>query len=209
MRETGPDEALELRLAFDREKNHALQSSKERYPEIDLAAIFSNIIKNKGVGNNLLAESCCKLFRALSRDKFQLLPDTLPVLDEMKKAGYPIAVVSDAQKAFCLEEGEMLGLTRIFDFVVMSTDLGFRKPDPRIFMIACTLAGVFPEEAVYIGNDPETDVKGAKATGMKAVLLDRDGRFKNQEPRPDFYAANLWELWQWIKSGAQKSKEGI
>lgn len=193
-------DARKLGLALDLGKKQCLQSAKERYPEIDLETVFRNILEKEGLANPFLAESCCKLFRALSRERFQLFPDSLPVLEEMKKSGYPIAVVSDAQKVFCLEEGEMLGLTPFFSHVIMSTHLGFRKPDPRLFTIACTLLDIPPAETVYIGNDPETDVKGAQAIGMQAILLDRDGKNMEQEPKPDFYATNLWEAWNWIRN---------
>jgi len=193
-------DARKLGLALDLGKKQCFQSAKERYPEIDLEIVFRNILEKEGLVNPFLATSCCKLFRVLSRERFQLFPDSLPVLEEMKKSGYPIAVVSDAQKVFCLEEGEMLGLTPFFSHVIMSTHLGFRKPDPRLFTIACTLLDIPPAETVYIGNDPETDVKGAQAIGMQAILLDRDGKNMEQEPKPDFYATNLWEAWNWIRN---------
>ena len=191
--------AGELKSALHAGKEQYLQSQKERYPEIDLETVFSNILNKEGKDNPFLAESCCKLFRALSRERFRLFPDSLPVLEEMKKSGYPLAVVSDAQKVFCREESEILGLNRFFDFTLVSTQFGFKKPDPRLFSLACTLLDVSPVEAVYIGNDPKVDVKGAKQIGMQAILLDREAKNKNQEPKPDFYATNLWEAWEWIK----------
>jgi putative hydrolase of the HAD superfamily len=117
----------------------------------------------------------------------------------MKANGYPLAVLSDAQKIFCLHEGEMLGLNQFFDHIVMSTHFGFRKPDPRLFAIACSLLRISPPEAVYIGNDPEKDVMGAKQIGMQAILLDRNQNQKNREIEADFYASNLWDAWEWIK----------
>jgi putative hydrolase of the HAD superfamily len=193
-------DAKKLKSAFYKEKEQYLQSKKERYPETDLETIFSNILKKEGLDNHFLAESCCKLHRVLSRERFQLFPDSLPALEELKKGGYPIAVLSDAQKAYCFEEGEILRLNQFFDCFVVSTHFGFKKPDPRLFTIACTLLNIPPAEAVYIGNEPETDVKGAKQIGMQAILLDREAKNKNQEPKPDFYATNLWEAWDWIKS---------
>jgi len=82
----------------------------------------------------------------------------------------------------------------------LSSYFGFRKPDPRLFNIVCTLLNVPTTEAVYIGNDPETDVKGAQGVGMKAILLDREKKVRNPEPKPDFYATDLWQAWEWIKA---------
>lgn len=191
-----------LSSAFEREKDRYLQSSGERYPDVDLEVVFHNILREQDVASPFLAESCCKLLRALSREHFQLFPDTLPVLEEMKAAGYPLAIVSDAQKVFTPEEIKVMGLKRFFDCVILSTHYGFRKPDPRIFAMACALLNVPPEEAVYIGNDPESDVKGARKIDMRAVLLDRRSKNKDSGPEADFYAVDLWEAWDWIKRTA-------
>jgi putative hydrolase of the HAD superfamily len=195
-------DAVKLKSALDLERDRYMQSKEEQYPEVDLEVAFGNILRKEGLGNPFLAESCCKLFRVLSRERFQLFPDSLPVLEEMKKNGYPIAVVSDAQKVFCLDEGEILGIRQFFKSILLSTHFGFRKPDPRFFEIACTMLNTPPDQAVYIGNDLQTDVKGAKQIGMQAILLDRRLKNRNQAPKPDFYAKNLWEAWEWIKSSS-------
>jgi putative hydrolase of the HAD superfamily len=193
-------DAAKLKSALNLEKDRFMQSKEEQYPEMDLEVVFNNILGEEGLGNTFLAESCCKLFRVLSRERFQLFPDSLPVLEEIKRSRYPLAVVSDAQKVFCLDEGEILGIRQFFKFVLLSTHFGFRKPDPRLFKIACAMLNTPPEEAVYIGNDLEADVKGAKQIGMQAILLDRKTKQRNPKPRPDFYAKNLWEAWEWIKN---------
>ena len=191
-----------LKSALESERGRYLNSKKEPYPEIDLEIVFNNILNKENLGHPFLVESCCKLFRLLSRERFELFPDSIPVLEEMKKGGYPLGVVSDAQKVFCLDEGKILGLNQFFDHIVLSTHFGFRKPDPRLFTVACALLDVAPAEAVYVGNEPGTDVKGAKGVGMQAILLDRSLENRNREPKPDFYAPNLWEAWHWIKGSS-------
>lgn len=192
-------DARKLRDTFHLEKKRHFHSAKEAYPEIDLELVFADILRKEGLNNPFLAESCCKLLRALSRERFQLFEDSLPVLVEMKKAGYPLAIVSDAQKVFCVQEGEILGLTPFFNHTIMSTHLGFRKPDPRIFLVACTLLETPPAETVYIGDNLETDVKGAQGIGMKTIFLDRERKNGNPEPKPDFHATDLWQAWAWIQ----------
>jgi putative hydrolase of the HAD superfamily len=192
--------AENLKSALKLERERYPYSKGERYPEIDIEIVFRNVLKKAGLDNPFLTESCCKLFRVLSREHFQLFPDSLPVLEEMRQKGYQLGVISDAQKVFCFEEGEMLGLSPFLSRFIVSTHFGFRKPDPRLFTVACTLLNISPIEAVYIGNAPETDIGGAKGAGMKAILLDRNGENKNTEPKPDFYAGSLWEAWGWIKS---------
>jgi putative hydrolase of the HAD superfamily len=189
-----------LRSALDHEKKQYLKAKDEAYPEIDLEVVFSSILEKEGICNTLAAESCCKLFRLLSRERFQLFSDSIPVLKEIKRSGYPMAVVSDAQKVFCLEEGEMLGLNQFFDHIVLSTQFGFRKPDGRLFAIACSLLDIPPAQAIYIGDDLRKDVKGAKQAGMAAILVSRNPQQNSEtEIEADFCASNLWEAWDWIK----------
>jgi putative hydrolase of the HAD superfamily len=196
-------EAGQLRADIDLKREQHLKSKDEPYPEVDLEIIFREILKEKGLNSPFLAESCCKLLRLLSRERFQLFPDSFPVLEDMRRSRYPLAVVSDAQRVFCPEESEILGIRQFFRVFILSTDFGFRKPDSRLFTIACTLLGMPPADVVYIGNDPEADVKGAKQVGMKAILLDRNSTNSHHEQKPDFYANNLWEAWDWIKKRHQ------
>lgn len=193
---------VELKASLEQEKKRHLKSTTERYPEVDLEAVFRRLLSRAGLGNPFLAESCCKLFRLLSRERFELYPDTLPVLHQMKRGGYALAVVSDAQKAFCLQEAEMLGLNQYFDHIVLSTQFGFRKPDPRLFAIACSLLGIPSAEAVYVGNDPDKDVEGAKGVGMRVVLVDRKHNAADGEVKPDFHARDLQEAWRWIETNS-------
>ena len=188
-----------LKAALDHEKKRYLKTKDEAYPEVDLEVVFSNILEKEGINNPFGAESCCKLFRLLSRERFQLFPDSIPVLKEIKRSGYAMAVVSDAQKVFCLEEGEMLGLNQYFDHIVLSTQFGFRKPDRRLFAIACDLLDVAPDRAVYIGDDPKKDIKGAQQAGMSAILVNRNSQSLETEIEPDCCANSLWDAWEWIK----------
>jgi putative hydrolase of the HAD superfamily len=67
------------------------------------------------------------------------------------------------------------GLRSYFHFVLDSRLVGVEKPDPRIFQIALDQVGVSPDEALYIGDLYSIDVVGARAAGMRAILLDPAG----------------------------------
>jgi len=58
----------------------------------------------------------------------------------------------------------------MFDVTAFSSDVGFAKPDPRIFHRVLRDLAVEPGEAVFVGDRPEDDVAGARAAGMKAIL---------------------------------------
>jgi len=191
--------AARLESQIREEKKRCLASTKERYPEVDLEMVFRSILKKERLNNAFLAQSCCKLLRLVSRERLELFPDSIGVLKDVRERGYSTAIVSDAQKVFCLDEMRMLGLDGFFDHIVISTHFGFQKPDPRLFLVACDLLGVAPAQAVYIGNHPEKDIGGAKQTGMRAILVDRNKGANDLTVEPDFRAASLWEAWEWIR----------
>ena len=195
----GTIDAEKLKSAYELEKERLLQASAERYPEIDLEQVFQNILTKEGLTNPFLAESCCKLQRLLSRERFQLFPDSLPVLREMKSEGFPLGLVSDAQQVFYWEEGRMVGIEQFFDYMIVSSELGFKKPDPRLFAIACTLLNVPPREAVYIGDSAKRDIPGPKQIGMRVILVNRGQEGEKLEAEPDFVAKDLWDAWAWVR----------
>ena len=65
------------------------------------------------------------------------------------------------------------GLTPYFDSVVISAEVGVKKPDPRIFDAALEQTGIKPEEAIYVG-DTEDDTKAARAAGIVPIHIQRD-----------------------------------
>jgi putative hydrolase of the HAD superfamily len=99
---------------------------------------------------------------------------TLQALQQVREAGYILGVVSnaDGRVASFLEYA---GLTDVLDFVVDSGAVGIEKPDPRIFELACSEAGVEAGEAVHVGDVYEIDVVGARAAGVHPLLIDPDG----------------------------------
>jgi putative hydrolase of the HAD superfamily len=70
---------------------------------------------------------------------------------------------------------ERVGLAPALEGVVTSAEVGARKPDVAIFERALELAGVPAAEAIHVGDNPAEDVKGARAAGIEAVLIRRDG----------------------------------
>jgi putative hydrolase of the HAD superfamily len=65
----------------------------------------------------------------------------------------------------------MLGLAKFFKFRILSSRFGFKKPDVRLFDIAMKKLMINPEESVYIGDNPQKDLVGAKKAGMTFILF--------------------------------------
>ncbi len=103
-------------------------------------------------------------------------PDAVPALEAVRGSGLRTCLVSNATE-LARRVLRRLDMERLFDVVVISEEVGVRKPDPRIFRLALDEAGVEPSEAVYLGDRPATDMVGATRAGMRAVLVDRRGTY--------------------------------
>jgi putative hydrolase of the HAD superfamily len=98
-------------------------------------------------------------------------PQAPAALARVRDAGLGAAVISNSNGSVRAILGS-LGLMPYLDFVLDSFEVGVEKPDPRIFQLALERAGVRPAQAVYIGDLYSVDVLGARAAGLRAVLLD-------------------------------------
>ncbi|MEM1450475.1 MAG: HAD-IA family hydrolase [Planctomycetota bacterium] len=104
---------------------------------------------------------------------FHVFPDARELLARARAAGLSIAVVSNWSEAL---EGLVRDLDLDVDAVLSSAVLRSEKPEAEIFQRALEEVGAAPEEAVHVGDSPRNDVEGARAVGIRAVLLDRAGR---------------------------------
>ncbi len=102
-------------------------------------------------------------------------PDVLPALDRLRLKGLQLGIISNWDGRLVSLLGA-LGIEQRVDVVLSSADVGLRKPDPRIFELACSRLGVAPEEAAHVGDHHYSDILGARAVGMLPVLIDRSGR---------------------------------
>lgn len=101
-------------------------------------------------------------------------PRAAEALRRVRAAGLSAAVISNSNGSVRMILSA-LGLGAYLDFVLDSSEVGVEKPDPRIFQLALTRAGLGPEQAVYVGDLYSVDVLGARAAGLAAVLLDPAG----------------------------------
>jgi putative hydrolase of the HAD superfamily len=113
-------------------------------------------------------------------ENFELFEDALPALEELRAARLNIGLVSNGIRDLT----EFVAHHRLdVDAIVDSRSHGRVKPHPTIFQAALELLGVAAAEAVMVGDSLEEDVEGARALGMRAILIDREGRHPDFEPR--------------------------
>ena len=104
-----------------------------------------------------------------------LYPDVVPTLTALKTRGVRLAVASNWDERLpALLDG--IGLSPWFERRFISFDVGFSKPDVRFFRAALAGMGVDPLDAMHVGDDPEEDVRGAQAAGIRSYLINRKAR---------------------------------
>lgn len=106
--------------------------------------------------------------------RFTAFPDAAPALRALRGRGMRLVVASnwDCSLPSWLEGA---GLWDLLDGAVSSAEVGQPKPSPAVFHAALELAGAEPHEAIHVGDSLEGDVEGARAAGVRAVLVDRQG----------------------------------
>jgi putative hydrolase of the HAD superfamily len=113
-------------------------------------------------------------------ENFELFEDALPVLDELRGAGLGIGLVSNGIRDLT----EFVAHHRLdVDAIVDSRTHGRVKPHPTIFRAALDLLAVDPADAVMVGDSLEEDVEGARALGLRAILIDREDRHPEVDER--------------------------
>ncbi len=117
-----------------------------------------------------------KLFRHFATaTPWEVYPDVAPTLDALKEHRLLLGLVTNFdRRVFSLVEA--LGLGHYFDSVTVPSTAGAAKPERAIFDHALSIHGLRANQAVQVGDSFAEDVEGARAAGMRAILLDRKGR---------------------------------
>jgi putative hydrolase of the HAD superfamily len=164
----------------------------ERHPELDhddeiWFAFTERIVLGMG-GTQPTSYACAvDITRGWElHENFELYEDTAPVLDELRRAGMKIGLLTNSSRdvhAFARHHGLEV------DAAVGSFHHGKTKPHASIFRAVLELLDVEPADAVMVGDTVEDDIEGARALGMHAILVDRLGRHTDFEGRlEDLYA---------------------
>jgi putative hydrolase of the HAD superfamily len=174
------------------QENRESGDNRVRPLEDRLAVIFElgSLTKELGFMMNL-----CKRFMKPIFSKSHVFEDTIPVLDELQKLGFTLAIVSNtpwgSPGILWREELGRIGLAKFFKSIVFCRDSGWRKPAGQIFTHALDILRAQPKECLYVGDDPRWDIAGPRAVGMDAVLVDRSGI---QHPKGVLAIKDLHEL---------------
>jgi len=184
-RRLGERFGLQLEPArYDDARRDAIATLK-RHPELDhdeeIWILFTErIIQGMG-GAGDTYRCAVEMTRAWERaEHFELFDDALPVLDELRGYGLKLALLSNTGRdlnEFVAHHGVQV------DAILTSRVHGKTKPHETIFRALLDELQVAAAAAAMVGDDPTDDVAGAQSVGMRAWLVDRDGRFPDHPNR--------------------------
>ncbi|GLV47958.1 hydrolase [Thermus sp. LT1-2-5] len=120
------------------------------------------------------------------RRRYPLFPEVPEFLKALRAQGAFLVLLTNGVPDLQREKLVGAGLEAAFDLTLVSGEVGWGKPDPRLFRMALCAFGLPPEAAVMVGDNPERDIQGALAAGLTAVFVDRGHRLP--DPR---YPAHL------------------
>lgn len=144
----------------------------EAYPEIDVGQVFAEICRDHAlwkIDAHRVGRRAARTFRAASVRKKRVFPESLRLLEYLK--GLPMGVVSNGQRVFSERELRHLGLSKYFDVLVFSSDVGVKKPDPRIFRYALGKLSADPAHTLFIGDSYRNDILAPREIGMRSMFV--------------------------------------
>jgi HAD superfamily hydrolase (TIGR01549 family) len=176
---------------YEQARDDAL-TTLERHPEFEhddeiWFAFTERIVLGMGGARPAAYECAVEITRGWERhENFELYEDTIPVLGQLRRAGLRLGLVSNSARdvhEFALHHALEI------DAGLSSFHHGRTKPHASIFRAVLDLLEVEPAQAAMVGDTIEADIDGARALGMRAILVDRAGRHPDFEPRiEDLYA---------------------
>ncbi len=152
-----------------------MDMSMEIYPEIKVEEIFAEICRENAIWKideeNLGIETS-RVFRVASLRKLRPFPQSIKLIEHF--INVPKCIISNGQRVFSELELRFLGLYDYFDFVIFSSDVGYKKPDLRLFMTALKKMDLElePKCVMSIGDSYENEIVPAKKLGMRSMNIE-------------------------------------
>ena len=162
---------------------------------------FDLILEHAGVARSSATAAALEDLHAYhqAHNLWELVPEGVrPALAALRDRRLTLVVVSNANGTLRAHM-DRIGLSSHVDIVIDSQDEGVEKPDPRLFQIALERAGARPESTIHVGDLYQVDIVGARAAGLRGVLLDETGLHYDADCDR---VASLAELVERVRSGA-------
>jgi putative hydrolase of the HAD superfamily len=145
--------------------------------------VWSRALAAAGTRDDDLVDAAVGAFRAARRNVQLVDPDAEAVVRDIAR-DHRLGLVTNGAPDVQREKLSHTTLASLFDVTIISAEIGFGKPDPRIFDAALAALDSQPKDAVMIGDSLARDVAGAHAAGIRAIWIDRGVREDVPAPVP-------------------------
>lgn len=154
---------------------------------------FSWPMSLMGVSDEDLSAKICEVFYKYFLPLTGVVPGAYELLEYLSKK-YRLAILSNGTKSSQIVKMKNFRFEPYFEKVFLSDDIGFPKPDVRIYQYALNVLNVSPEEALMIGDDFDGDIVGAANAGIEQVWLNQTNIANTSEVNPSLTIQTLSEL---------------
>lgn len=159
---------------------------------------FPYLFKELGLPQGPITEELNDFLSSRYLTSLRLYED-VPVLEALH--AYHVGIITngahDEHPDSQLSKVRHLGLSKRIQSLTISDEVGVRKPNIKVFKVACERAGVLPKEVLFVGDSIENDIVGANRAGMTSVLIDRKSDQLIPEigdEQPDYVVSNLYDV---------------
>jgi putative hydrolase of the HAD superfamily len=141
-------------------------------------------------------------------DSIRLYDDVKPCLNKLKMKGLKSAIITDSPLPIKQYEKILrLNIDNFIDLVIISDEIGIRKPNPKLFSYCLNKFKVKGFETIYIGDNLNNDIVPAKINKIHSIYIHRGGKYDfnntgeeiNELNKPDYEIYNLNEIFEIIK----------
>ena len=124
-------------------------------------------------------------------------PNVSRLLGHLNDQPVPWGIVTNGPSRMQRHKCEALGLDQLARFIIVSEEVGYAKPDPRIFRDALSETGLAsPKQIMFVGDNPVSDIDGARRFGMRTAWVRRGRQFPTDLQPPDHVVESVKELGQ-------------
>lgn len=164
---------------------------------IEYQKTFYEVVKPFNLDLNLAEKIQQAAIVAYLKRKFEVLrpyPMVKPTLKKLREKGLKLAIITDAPRNKAWQRLVITGLEKEFNFVITHDDTMKKKPHPSPFYLALQKLNLLAPACLFVGDNPERDIKGAKEIGMKTCLAKYGLWNRQNEIKADYEIEKFEEL---------------
>jgi putative hydrolase of the HAD superfamily len=119
---------------------------------------------------------------------WQTFPDVGPAIESLRDAGIALGIGSNFDARLRSLVAGLPELAPLSDAIVISSDVGFRKPHPAFYAAACARLQLPADQVLFVGDDPEADFAAPQRAGFRSALVERENVSPPLSSFPDLTA---------------------